>query len=110
MTMSADLKEQLYQFVQKPVAQQKSGLAQFKKDFAVRLHQENADNYWALGKHRHAWRVIMANTLLALTGIGALAIAINLAVHHRFFGQRTRRQELRDETEQVLDKGLQAQM
>lgn len=110
ISMAVKSKQHLLEFMAKPVAQQQSELPQFKTEFAARLDQEDAGKDWALGKHRQAWKVIVANTLLALTGIGLLAITINLAIHHRFFGQRTKRQELRDVTEKVLDKGFQAQM
>ena len=108
MHLASTLKTLLLDFVEKPDGEQQAGLQAFKDVFSTTLHDSHLKiDDAALGRHRKAWKVIVANTLLALTGIGLLAIGINLAVHQRFFWQRTRREELRDETEEVLTRSFQ---
>jgi len=103
ITLAIELKSKLVDFGAKPKEEQQTSLSAFKTDFTACLHSHDTSTDAShMGKHRKLWKVIAANTLLALTGIGLLAIGVNLAIHHRFFGQRTHREELRDEVGKSL--------
>ena len=110
IALAAELKNKLLDFGSMSKEQQQISLPAFKADFKACLHSHDTSmDASHLGKHRSAWKVIVANILLAITGIGLLAIGVNLAVNQRFFGQRTCREELRDEAEVSLDIGFKLQ-
>ena len=51
-------------------------IEQFKAEFKTLLHSEDK----LMQKHRELWKPILTNILLALTGIGLLAIIINVTI------------------------------
>ena len=107
IALAAELKRKLLDFGALPKEQQHTSLPAFKADFTTGLHSHDTSmDASHLGKHRQAWKVIVVNILLAITGIGLLVIGINLAANQRFFGQRTSREELRDAAEVSLNMGF----
>jgi hypothetical protein len=88
-------------------------LETFKKDFHKILHSKDTE----MQAHRKIWKPITANILIALTGIGLLAIIVKAASHaidfskknqptsfnNSFFFAKTSSQELGDEIDGSLN-------
>ncbi|MDP3270208.1 MAG: hypothetical protein Q8M40_14310 [Legionella sp.] len=65
-------------------------LVSFKKDFISLLHANDS----LIKTHRKPWKVVVANLLLALTGVGALVLACQSIAQQRLalFFNKTRRE------------------
>lgn len=66
------LENKLDDFYKQPIEKQSSGLAQFKVDFVKCIREQER----VMAEHQAIWKPIVLNILIALTGIGLIAIAI----------------------------------
>lgn len=103
--LSDALKEKLYSFVLSFRNETPPDFVIFQREFKELLHSQDA----AMDHHRHQWKPIVANILLALTGVGLIAIMIkagiqainpkgnaddpNRTFNHSLFFAKTRTQE-----------------
>ncbi|MDR3443030.1 MAG: hypothetical protein P4L65_08440 [Legionella sp.] len=84
MGLALELKGDIKAFTEYPKAQQLAQKETFKKEFITKLHSK--DNL--MSEHRTYWKVLVANVLIALTGIGLFAIGIHyLHTGHVFFAK-----------------------
>lgn len=76
-------------------------LVSFKKDFVSLLHANDP----LIKTHRKPWKVIIANILLALTGVGALVLACNSLVQKKaiLFFNKTGREKQVDKIDNSLN-------
>lgn len=78
----------------------------FKTDFNRHLHSKDGE----MSQHRDAWVPILLNIGIALTGLGAFIIGVQLVVSKlstgraSFFFEKTNRQENIDEVQQSMDE------
>lgn len=54
--------------------------------------------------HRAEWKIIVANILVALTVLGAVAVGVNYFLNSTLLGGHTKRQNLLKEVENALDE------
>lgn len=93
MRLALDLKHNLRNFIESPKEDQVANFAEFQQKFKHKLHSKDD----IMSEHREYWKVITANILIALSGIGLFAIGANYVVNgHCFFAQTTR--------EKLIDK------
>lgn len=91
LLLALELKKELKQFFEKPAQEQKMSIKQFKASFIKTLHSKDQE----MSVHRQLWKVIIANILIALTGLGLFAIAANYLIHGScFFAQTTRNKQI----------------
>ena len=100
MMLALDLKTALKQFVEQTPQQQHLNQERFKRTFFTKLH--SADEHMAV--HRQQWKVILANILIALTGIGLLALGVNAVRHRSCFFALTKRQQCIKAIEQEMER------
>lgn len=89
MLLALALKKELKLFCEKTPEEQVATKAHFKASFIEALHSK--DDEMAL--HRARWKVIVANILIALTGVGLFAIGANYLLHGRCFFAHTTREK-----------------
>lgn len=90
LLLALDLKKQLNDFFKKsPLEQQQS-----KKQFQVSFIKQLQDNKDKMSIHREYWKVIIANILIAFTGLGLFAIAAHFLLNGRGFFSQTKREQL----------------
>ena len=70
--LSQELKERIDEFVMSQGTERPKDIQEFKSGFKLLLHSQDG----LMHSHRHIWKPIVANILLALTGIGLVAIII----------------------------------
>lgn len=86
--------------------QLKAELLQFKDEFSDLLHSRDEQ----MAAHRAAWKPIVANIAIALTGLGLVALLGYLLMtklstgHAAFFFEKTHRQQQVDKVEQKLNQ------
>ncbi len=91
MLLALALKSDLYQFTQLTETEQDVQKETFKHGFITTLHAQDA----LMNVHRAQWKVLVANVLIALTGVGLFALGVNyLLTKHCFFAKTTREQYL----------------
>ena len=82
MELALELKGDIKTFTEYPKAQQLAQKETFKNEFITKLHSKDD----LMSEHRAYWKVLVANILIALTGIGLFAIGIHyLQTGHVFF-------------------------
>lgn len=87
MLFALDLKKELKWFFEKSPQEQQRLKGQFKTFFITQLHACDQ----VMSVHRAQWKIILANILIACTGLGLVALGINVALTgHVFFGQTKR--------------------
>ncbi len=84
------LKQQLKNFFESPQVEHIQQLEQFKVSFLRELHCKDEE----MGAHRQAWKILVVNVALALTGIGLLVVGIKYALTGQCFFANTHRQDL----------------
>ncbi|SNV07849.1 Ankyrin repeat protein [Legionella waltersii] len=87
----------------------KDGFEEFQMKFMNKLHSNDNE----MQKHRMIWKPIVANLLIALSGVGILLIGCKVAMqmiekkpltlNNSLFFAKTRSQELEEQVEQVLN-------
>ena len=75
IALSTALKEKIDTFVMSVRSETPQDPAIFESEFKLLLHSQDVEMH----SHRHIWKPIVANILLALTGIGLIAIIIKAA-------------------------------
>lgn len=91
MFLGLDLKKALKAFFEKTPEEQAATKAQFKTSFMTKLHSKDNE----MAAHRERWKVIVANVLIALTGIGLFAIGVCYGLTgHCFFNQTLREKHI----------------
>lgn len=73
MFLAVELKQALKAFMELSPEQRNQKTLIFKNDFIQKLHSK--DHIMSI--HREYWKVIVANILIAITGIGLLALGVN---------------------------------
>lgn len=99
--LSADLLTEANALLKGPLNQLQKNWATFDTKFRATLHRHDDDA--VMSNHRTAWKPILGNILIALTGIGLIVIGIKCAVsacskqgfswHHGLFGATTTRED-----------------
>lgn len=91
MLLALALKKELKLFCEKTPEEQAATKTQFTASFIKTLHSKDD----AMTIHRARWKIIIANILIALTGIGLIALGANYLLHGRcFFAQTARERQL----------------
>lgn len=90
MQLGLNLKAQLKSYIELDANHQKATKEEFIRSFTKKLHSE--DQFMTM--HRSYWKIILANILIAATGIGLLALGVNIAVNKRPFFSQTKREKL----------------
>lgn len=90
------LKENLFTFVEPKTAEEKlEAKLKFNQNLKqLQVHTEG---------HRELWKPILANLLIAVTGIGLLAITVHYAVTGHHFFAHTKRRELVDDINKKIN-------
>ena len=84
MELALELKGDIKTFAEYPKAQQLAQKETFRKEFITKLHSKDE----LMSQHRAYWKVLVANILIALTGIGLFAIGVHyLHTGHVFFAK-----------------------
>jgi hypothetical protein len=100
ISLAKELNVLLLSFLDKPYLEQQRTFSQFKNDFVKKLHSEDT----IVSTHRAYWKVICANILIALTGIGAILLGINYyATSGSLFFSKTQTQQKVDTIEREMN-------
>ena len=74
---------------------------ELKKNFMQLLER----NYQSMGNHRAFWKPLLANIVIAATGIGLIALGIHYSLNRSFFFSTTHRQnqlhQIKDQMESL---------
>ncbi|MDP3704442.1 MAG: DnaJ domain-containing protein [Legionellaceae bacterium] len=89
MCLAIDLKQDLHRFMNLPPTQQIEKAVEFKQNFLQKLHSKDE----IMSKHRQYWKVIIANIVIALTGVGLFALGLNYAINGNCFFAKTTREK-----------------
>jgi hypothetical protein len=99
-SLAKELNVLLLSFLDKPYPEQQRTFSQFKTNFVKKLHSEDT----IVSTHRAYWKVICANILIALTGIGAILLGINYyATSGSLFFSKTQTQQKVDTIEREMN-------
>jgi hypothetical protein len=99
-SLAKELNALFLSFLDKPYLEQQRTFSQFKTDFLKKLHSEDT----IVSTHRAYWKVICANILIALTGIGAILLGINYyATSGSLFFSKTQTQRKIDTIERKMN-------
>ncbi len=100
--LANDLYHDLETFNQLPVKNRCDAFFQFRTSLSEKLHRDDA----LLGTHREYWKILIANILIALTGIGAALLAKHYVENRSLFFAKTKSREAISSTHQALQQFL----
>ncbi len=87
LLLALELKSDLRAFLALSAEEQNQTKAAFRSNFRVKLHSQDKD----MSIHRAYWKVLIANILITLTGLGLFALGVHyLATKKGFFSQTHR--------------------
>lgn len=99
INLATDLKKDLRDFMDLSPKERKQKKSQFKQQFINKLHSKDD----VMTTHRAYWKVIIANILIALTGIGLIALGVQYATNGHCFYAKTKRENLVDSIEKTTE-------
>ena len=103
MGLALELKGDIKTFSEYPKAQQLAQKESFKIGFITKLHSKDD----LMSEHRAYWKVLVANVLIAFTGIGLFAIGMHyLQTGHVFFAKTQCNNLIHDAETNTLNIGV----
>lgn len=90
LLLALELKKDLKNFFEQPSEEQEVMKEQFNLYFLHKIHSKDSE----MSLHRAFWKVLVANILIAFTGIGLVALGINYAFNGGCFFSQTKREQL----------------
>ena len=99
MLLTLALKRQLKTFFKQPLEKQMATKSSFKAQFIRTLHSKDEQ----MTMHRQKWKMIVANILIAFTGLGLFAIAGKYVFTGQCFFNKTAREKQIESIEKEIE-------